>query len=60
MMWWRSTDGYLNHIKDIHAVRVHHIQPRPFDHVCYRGMAAGSVYLMYSMDWKLGQKRGAS
>ena len=35
-------------------------QPLSFSHICCRGVAAraGSVYLIYSMDQKLGQKEG--
>ena len=45
--------------KDIYEIQ--DTQPRSFNHACCRGMAAkaGSVHLIYSMDWKLGQKGGA-
>ena len=52
---WRSTNGHLNHIEDIHELQ--YILPHPFNDVCCRGAvaaSAGRVYLMYSNDWKLG------
>ena len=43
----------LNHIKDIHEVQ--DIQPRQFNYICYRGVAARarSVHLMHSNARKL-------
>ena len=46
-------------MKDIHEVK--DTQPLLFNHVRCRGVAAraGSMHLIYSMDWKLGWKGGA-
>ena len=35
---WKSTSGHLNYIQDMHEVQG--IQPRPFNRVCCRGVAA--------------------
>ena len=50
--------GHQNHIKNISEVK--DVQPRPFDYLCPRGVAAkaGSVHLMFSKDRKLGRKGG--
>ena len=50
--------GHQNHIKNISEVK--DVQPRPFDYLCPRGVAAKvrSVHLMFSKDWKLGRKGG--
>ena len=49
----------LNHIEVISEVHV--VWPCPFNCLCLRGVAAraGSVHLMFSMDWKPSWKGGA-
>ena len=56
---WRSTNGFVDNMKDIHWIQG--LQQRPFNHVQCRSVAAKarSVHLIYSMNQKLGRKGGA-